>query len=463
MREMEIVMGDELRDENKKKLIPQNETNQNGESDFEFMREKIKNRPVNKRKLLKRTATTAGMAVVFGLVACVTFLLLEPVVSNWLNPKEDLVSEVTFPEEAIEEEMKIEDMIIEEEVVTESTEEEEAVQATIVEQRVPLEITDYTKLYSKLYSVATDGMKSMVLVQGVTKDKDWMSYSYDNTQNVCGLIVADNGQDLLIVTQFEKLKKATRIQVTFCNNAVCEAEVLSRDAETGMCVIGVPLDQLTEVTLSRIAYASLGNSNGTSLNGTVMIAIGAPMGNYGSVGYGMVTGSGNLIQAVDVNYRFFTTDIYCSQMANGVVLNTKGQVMGFIDQNRCAQDMKNQLCVVGISELKKTIERLSNVDPRIYAGIRGMDVSLLAHDQYGVPYGAFVTEVELYSPAMTCGIQSGDVIIQYGEKVVSTFNELAAMIRQSAGNDTVKVVVMRYSNDEYKEMEVELVLEERED
>ena len=41
----------------------------------EFMREKIKQKPVNKKKLLRRTVITAVMAVVFGLVACFTFLV----------------------------------------------------------------------------------------------------------------------------------------------------------------------------------------------------------------------------------------------------------------------------------------------------------------------------------------------------------------------------------------------------
>ena len=58
----------------------------NQESDF--MIEKIKERPLNKKKLLRRTLTTASMAVMFGLIACFTFLLLEPVFSNWLHPEE---------------------------------------------------------------------------------------------------------------------------------------------------------------------------------------------------------------------------------------------------------------------------------------------------------------------------------------------------------------------------------------
>ena len=50
----------------------------------DFMKETIKQRPINRRKLVRRTLLTAAMAVIFGLVACVTFLLLEPVINNKL-------------------------------------------------------------------------------------------------------------------------------------------------------------------------------------------------------------------------------------------------------------------------------------------------------------------------------------------------------------------------------------------
>lgn len=456
-------MSEELHEENIKKLTPQNENNRNGDSDFEFMREKIKNRPVNRRKLLRRTMTTAGMAFLFGLIACVTFLFLEPVVSDWLNPEENLVSEVTFPEEEEEEEMKFEDLIIEEEIPVETPKEEMINGPTIVEQRVSLEVADYSKLYTKLYSVADTSMHSMVLVSGVSKESDWMSYTYDTTKKVSGMIIADNGQELLIVSSYSGLEKATSIVVTFYNNIQYEAEILAKDKGTGLCVLGVPLSNISEITLDKIAYATLGNSNSSALVGSLVIAIGAPMGNYGSIGYGMVTGKGNLIQTADVNYKFFTTDIYCSQMATGVVINTKGQVLGFIDQSKCSSDMRNQLCVVGISELKKTIERLSNVDPRIYSGIQGMDVTLIAHESYGVPYGAYVTGVEIDSPAMSCGIQSGDVVVKFGDKDIASFSDYTTAVREHAGDDEVKVVVMRFSGEEYKEMEVELVLKERED
>lgn len=79
-------------------------------SDFEFLQEKIKERPINKKKLLRRTLITASMAVLFGLLACLSFLLLEPVLNNWLYPEEEPET-VTFPQE--QDEMLPEDMLTE--------------------------------------------------------------------------------------------------------------------------------------------------------------------------------------------------------------------------------------------------------------------------------------------------------------------------------------------------------------
>lgn len=79
-------------------------------NDFEFLQEKIKERPINKKRLLKRTIITASMAVLFGLLACLSFLLLEPVLNNWLYPEEE-PEVVTFPQE--QNEMLPEDMLTE--------------------------------------------------------------------------------------------------------------------------------------------------------------------------------------------------------------------------------------------------------------------------------------------------------------------------------------------------------------
>ena len=71
------------------------EENRNQETDF--MKETIKQRPLNRKKLIRRTVITVAMAVIFGMVACFTFLLLEPIFSNSLYPEEE-PSTIVFEE-----------------------------------------------------------------------------------------------------------------------------------------------------------------------------------------------------------------------------------------------------------------------------------------------------------------------------------------------------------------------------
>ena len=111
---------------------------------FDFMREQIKERPINKRKLLRRTAMTASMAVLFGMVACLTVLVLEPVFNNWLYP-EKAAENINFPPET--QEMLPEDMALVDEELEESEPEEETPEET---EAAPERI-DEMELYRKTY------------------------------------------------------------------------------------------------------------------------------------------------------------------------------------------------------------------------------------------------------------------------------------------------------------------------
>ena len=88
------------------------EENKN-QNNTDFMKETIKQRPLNRKKLVRRTLVTAAMAVIFGMVACFTFLLLEPIISNRLYPEEEPQT-VVLVENVEENEILPEDMIADE-------------------------------------------------------------------------------------------------------------------------------------------------------------------------------------------------------------------------------------------------------------------------------------------------------------------------------------------------------------
>jgi serine protease Do len=423
----------------------------------DFLRERIKQKPVNKKKLLRRTLITVAMAVVFGLVACITFLILEPVISNRLNPEEE-AQEVQFPEETVTEEMKPEDMLVEEQ------EEEEQEQAELEDEQieellsqVTFSLDDYQTLYSELSKLAENVNRTIVTVTGVTSDVDWFDNIYENMASASGVIVANNGRAILVLVSESALNDADSIVVTFCDQTQAEAQIVQRDQTLGLAILSIPLLSIQEETMDVIDIAALGSSNAGNLPGTPVIALGSPTGTSGSVCYGNITSAGTVIDQVDSAYKLITTDIYGSRNATGVLVNLKGMVIGIIDGGSNSSDMPNLLTAYGISELKKTIEKMSNNQDRAYLGIHGADVTPEAIQAYGIPAGAYIKEIEMDSPAMTAGIQSGDVITQVNGIPITLYNELLNVLYNASPDDDMTLTLVRQG----REMNVEVTLGER--
>lgn len=435
--------------EKEQKTINQNMTKEQAEYtppvQPDFLRETIKQKPVNKRKLLRRTLITVAMAVVFGLVACFTFLVLEPVISNRLYPEEE-PEEVRFPEETVTEEMKPEDMLVVEDTegpveVVQTELEDEQIEELL--SQVQFSLSDYQLLYEEMAELAQETNRAVVTVTGVVSDVDWLNDIYENEASASGVIVADNGRSMLVLVSAGMLNGADSIIVTFCDQARVNAELVQKDPATELAILSVPLVDISEETMDVIRIASLGSSNNSNLLGAPVMALGSPMGTSGSVCYGVVTSVGMVVDQADSAYKTITTDIYGSRNATGVLINMNGMVIGIIDNVNTSNDMGNLLTAYGISELKRTIEKMSNNKDRAYLGIHGVDVPKEAIEELNIPDGAYVKAVEMDSPAMAAGIQNGDVVIRINDTPITNYNGLLDVLYNSNPEDTLDFVLMR--------------------
>ncbi len=446
------------------------ETEQNNQNSF--MIEKIKERPVNRKKLIRRTITTAAMAVIFGLIACVTFLLLEPVISNWLYPEEE-PAPVVFPED--QEEMSPEDMLSDNLASDTSLPgtsgdlslEEEQLQNLL--SQIVLSRDNYKQLYDALSDYVNEMNRSMVTVTGVSSNLDWFNNVEESQNQSSGVIVANNGKELLVLVDYTPLKNAESLTMTFSSlgsNAAgysVPAVLKGTDSSTNLAVLAASLTDIpAEVTeTDGTAIASLGSSNTKNILSMPVIAMGSPMGSSGSVGYGMITATSSQSHQADTNYKLLQTDIYGSQNSGGVLFNLQGQVIGIITTQRINSDMKNAVTAYGISELKTLIEKMSNEEEIAYVGINGMDVTEEANEELGVPFGAFVRDVDMNSPSMRAGIQQGDVITSFGERKIRYYNDYINALMQAQPESTVELTVMRQAQGEYKEMKLKITLDKR--
>lgn len=435
------------------------EDNKN-QSNTDFMKETIKQRPLNRRKLVRRTIITAAMAVIFGIVACLTFLLLEPVISNRLYPEEEPQTIVFVEEE--EEEILPEDMIADDSQMYPSPTlppvvlEDEQIEQVLSEMQ--LGISDYISLSGSLSHLAREIQKSMVTVVGVTSDVDWFNNEFENEGVVSGVIVADNGKELLVLANISSLKEVDSLRVKFSDKKEYRAEIKKKDNNTGLAVLSVGKTFIHNDTLQAVQPVTLGSSASNTLTGNPIIALGSPVGTEGSVCFGNITSTGNSINLADSTYKQITTDIYGSKNASGILVNLRGQVVGIIDMSYNNQEMGNLLSAIGITELKKTIESLSNDKDIPYLGVHGTDVTKEASEELGVPIGAYIKNIDMDSPAMEAGIRSGDVIVRLQEEEVLSYSDFVSKLLVKEPEETVTVGLMRQAPEGYTEIEITVIL-----
>ena len=426
--------------------------------DSDFLREKIKERPLNKKRLLRRTLITAGLAVLFAFIASVTFLIMEPFISKRLAPQtEEIIPKtVELPEEIdINDEIAPEDMIVEEKS-EEKPEEPAEIQEDQIEEivaSIPKTMDDYNQLGAASLDYVRDQQKSMVTVTGAVSNTDWFNETYESKKATAGVVFFNNDVDLLVLVDRTNIAKAEKITVTFYDGTSIEGYEKMYDSETNLSVIGVPLSYIPDKLLEAVKVCSFGSSNSSSgLAGTQIVALGSPIGFEKSVCFGRITSDTGVINKADANYKLLTTDIYGTSNGSGVIMDMNGQVIGIITMKEGASEMGNAVCAYGISELKKVITKMGNAGEIPYLGIVGTDVTEDIHITQGVPFGAFIKEIYMDSPAMLAGIQRGDVITAVNDKSVDRFATYTNAIMNAHPGDSLSVTVMRPAQDEYKGM-----------
>lgn len=418
---------------------------------FEFITEKVKERPINKKKLMRRTMLTVFMAVIFGLIACLTFSLLEPIISNWLHPQ-DKIEKIEIP--VVSEEILPQDMMVHDETALEASQE---VIETIKDE-LELGTEEYQKLYRNIRSLVLEIQNAEVTVTGVTQELDLFNAVYENRDKSIGYIFAQNSTEIMIMVESKNILDTENLEVTFMDGSKVQGKIRGKDKNTGLAVLVVEKQNMSENTLENIGFLELGSSGLSTLIASPVIAMGSPLGNRSAI-YGMITSIDRVINMADCNYKLLTTDIYGSKNAGGILIDLNGKVVGIINQNFNEEETANLISALGISEIKSALQRMSNGLENNYVGIMGTNVPAKIVTTKDIPAGVYVTEIVMDSPAMRGGIQSGDIIVSMDKKKISSFADYIKILSECTPGDTKEVVLMRQSQEIYKTAKVEVVIE----
>ena len=413
---------------------------------YSFIREIVKKKPLDKRGLLRKILSLAGAAVLAGVVASFVFVWMVPVAERMVNGDS---SRVSFPEDE-------EETSTSSQSVTDSSQPAQETPMPASQPEIGLE--EYRPLYKDMLAVAEKPKRALVTVVGISSEMDYFNQNYENQKQISGLLAADNGQDLFILTEYRVVENVERIQVTFYDGSTVDAIYQRHDANTGLTILKVGLSELEDSTREGIELAPLGSSYGVT-QGEPVMAIGSPMGYSDSVAYGVITSVTNKISTLDTEYNLLTTDINGSGEGSGVLINLDGEIIGIIAQSYSTED-KDIITALAVSQIKDLIESLSNDEARPYIGIKGQDVTAQISHRTGIPKGVLVTAVQADSPAMLAGMKEYDVVVKIGEDEISSFRQYRDRLDQLTPGQTVILTAMRRGAEGYAEVEFEVTVGE---
>lgn len=417
-----------------------------------FIKEKIKDKPVNKKQLLQKGMATIGYAILFGFVSCLVFCALRPKIDSWFAPGED--QWVGIPKDTLSDEENAPDSQADSEQEassdTKEAEKEDQKQKTVyITEKKEMTLDDFQVLQNQLYQIGNEVNKSIVTVTGVSEGVDIFDSPYEATGQASGLIIGNSRKELLVLTEYQVIKDVKSIRVTFINNDTVNADLKKYDGNTGIAVLGVPVEKIAKTTMNQIETAVLGNS--LSLRqGKIVVALGSPLGTNFSILTGNITSVANTITTEDRNYTVFTTNIVANAKGNGVLVNTDGEVIGLFLKSSNIQKEQNTLTAVSISELKDIIELLSNGLNIPYIGIKGSTVTDAISKEYDIPKGVYIKEAVVDSPAMTAGLQTGDVIISVGKEEITSMRDYQQVLLGLKKGEEVKITANRQNAQGYK-------------
>lgn len=384
----------------------QEESEMNETPEYSFLQEVIKDEVGGTGKRKKRILRKIGVGIFIGLVACFTFSVFKPWVENRISGDPD---EVTIPRD------------------TKQTAENEADSSG--EDGNGQKKDNYSKSVKSLSDVAKKGKRSvvslLVLTGATVGNKDFVSES----QSVSGVLIADNGQELLILGPTMEAGEAQQIQATFCDGKKYQVTEKKSDANLELTIYAVKESQLEEKTAKSIRLAALGSSYEVK-KGDTTVLLGMLFGQGDAVGYGVLRSSTEKAEWADGTYHILGAELAGFTGGSGIMFNRQGEVIGIIC-DAAGEDAKEELMhAYAISDIKDVMQFLANGESVPYIGIHATDVSENIAEDRGIPRGIYVDKVEADSPAMRAGIQSGDILTAIGGTDIENFEQYHELLME---------------------------------
>lgn len=284
-----------------------------------------------------------------------------------------------------------------------------------------------------------------------------------------GIIIGQNDTELLIVTNNHVVEGSQTLTVSFIDEESVEANIKGTDSTKDLAVVAVPLESIKDETMDQIAIAQMGDSDSLKV-GEPVVAIGNALGYGQSVTTGIVSAKDRDIQMEGFDSKLIQTDAAINPgNSGGALLNVNGEVIGINTVKVNANAVEGMGYAIPISDASEVITTLMNRETRTkvsdaekgYLGIQGVDVSSDSAQMYNMPTGVYISEAVKGGGAEKAGLTKGMIITGLDGISIDGMATLKEQLQYyKAGEDVEVKVQVPSSNGEYEEKTVTVTLGE---
>jgi len=250
-----------------------------------------------------------------------------------------------------------------------------------------------------------------------------------------------DGKEGLVVTNNHVIDGADEIVVNFHDGSKLKVDrVIGRDSKADLALLKVtPLKPLADVKFGSSAAMKVGDW---------VMAIGNPFGLGGTVTVGIISAKQRDINAGPYD-DFLQTDAAINKgNSGGPLFSMSGEVIGV---NTAIISPTGGSIGIGFAVPSDTVTAIIDqlkAFGEVRRGWLGVKIQTISEDiaeSFGVPEntGALVAAVTQDSPAAKAGLETGDVILRFDGKDVTTMRGLPKIVAQTPIGKTVEVEVVR--------------------
>ena len=294
------------------------------------------------------------------------------------------------------------------------------------------------------------------------------TYSQDETASGSGIIIGENEQELLIVTNNHVVDSTEQLYVQFIDGETVEAQVKGTDASADLAVVAVKLDTIANSTKQEICIARMGDSDSLKI-GEPAIAIGNALGYGQSVTTGVTSALNRKIE--NSNSEEGTSLIQTDAAINpgnsgGALLNMRGEVIGINSNKIGGSSIEGMGYAIPISTARPIIEDLMerqtrtkySEEERGYLGISCINVTSDLSENFSMPQGIFVAQVYSGTGAEAAGLVRGNIVVAFDGVTVQNQEELTKQMQYYKAGESVEITIMVNSANGYQQKNVTVTL-----